>query len=359
MRGSARLRSIIVKIVGPVLAAVAAAAVPAGMATWARFSPLPSAWLIKSMFGFGDAASRAAMKAHVPGGVEGRTDLAYGTRPAERLDVWSPEGTTAPLPAVVWVHGGGWIAGSRTTVAPYLQILAAEGCTAIGVDYSLAPRATYPRPVLEVNDALAWILDHADELHVDPGRVVLAGDSAGAQIAGQVAALTSNPAYAERLGITPALRADQLAGTLLHCGLFAPELLDRPTGMGGWLEQTIAWSYVGTRRVTPEAYAEMSVVRHVTRDFPPTLISGGNGDPLSVHGHALRDRLTALGVRVMAYFWPSDHRPTLPHEFQFDLKRPEARQVLDGTRAFLGRVISGPARLPGIGPATAPGLAGV
>ncbi|WOQ16723.1 alpha/beta hydrolase [Raineyella sp. W15-4] len=336
------------------LALVAAPA--AGLVLWDRLSPAPGAWLINRTFRRGDAAARATMEAYVPDGITGRTDVAYGTHPDERLDVWHPDDAhrndagaddtrrddiTAPRPAVVWVHGGGWVGGSKASVAPYLQILAGEGYTTIGLDYSLAPGARYPVPVRQVNTALAWIVEHAAELQVDPRRIVLAGDSAGAQIAGQVAVLSTDPSYATLLGLTPAVRADDLVGVLLHCGPYSPERHDVPDGLLGWFTRTMAWAYTGTQDLEAPVLREMSVVAHATAQFPPTLLSGGNADTLTSHGEALRDRLTALGVELAPFFWPADHQPALPHEFQFDLGLAEAREVLDASRTFLTRVTAG------------------
>lgn len=63
--------------------------------------------------------------------------------------------------------------------------------------------ATYPTPTRQVNQALAYLVKHADEYDIDPTRIFLAGDSAGAQIAGQMANLVTSPSYAAKVGIVP------------------------------------------------------------------------------------------------------------------------------------------------------------
>lgn len=318
-----------------------------GLYVWDRLSPVPGSWLIDRVFRRDDAAARRSMVPYVPDGVIGRTDLAYGPGTDERLDVWAPDprfparadaSSAVGRPTVVWVHGGGWVSGSKEAVAPYLQILAAEGWTTIGLDYSLAPGARYPVPVHQVLRALAWIVEHAADLGVDRHRIVLAGDSAGAQIAGQVAALTTSPDHAAGLGLSPVLAPDDLVGAMLHCGPYSTDLLATRAGIPGWFVRTVGWAYTGTQDLAAPELREMSVVGHATPDFPPTLLSGGNADPLSPHGEALRDRLTELGVEVTSFFWPAEHEPALGHEFQFDLDLAEAREVLAASRAFLGRV---------------------
>jgi acetyl esterase/lipase len=79
-------------------------------------------------------------------------------------------------------------------------------------------------------------------------------------------------------------------------------------------------------------------VRHVTSAFPPTFISVGNGDPLAPQSMAMADALRSVRVPVDTLFFSPDHQPALPHEYQFDLTRPEGRLALERVVAFLGRL---------------------
>ncbi len=302
-------------------------------------SPWPGSLTLRYLFDKGGAKTALAMTAHVPASVSGRTDLAYGPGPDERLDVWYPAGTDRALGTVLWVHGGGWVGGDKSTVAPYLKILAAQGYTTIGINYSLAPGASYPTPVDQTNRALAWMSAHAADLHVDPTRVVLAGDSAGAQIAAQVAALTVDPAYAAQLQLTPALGAPDVVGAVLDCGPYDPVLIENQTGLAGWFVRTVGWAYLGTKDFSDPRVTQASIVANASAAFPPAWLTGGNGDPLTPQGQALAARLGELGVDVTALFYPADDEPTLPHEYQFNLDTPAGQRALAGTLAFLGRVL--------------------
>ena len=105
-----------------------------------------------------------------------------------RLDVYRaeprrPDGELRP--AVVQVHGGGWIFGSRREQGiPLLNHLAANGWVGFNVDYRLSPRATLPDHVIDVKRAIAWVREHADEYGVDPERICLTGGSAGGHLGG-------------------------------------------------------------------------------------------------------------------------------------------------------------------------------
>lgn len=297
---------------------------------WAQVSPRPGTIVINWLFSLTDTGE---VKGPTATGVTGRTDVSYGASPDEVLDVWAPDDRSAPLPAVVWVHGGGWVGGSKEQPAPYLRLIAQEGYVGIGIDYSLAPDHQYPTPVRQLGEALAFVRENAAELGVDPERIVLAGDSAGAHVAAQYAAIVTHPAYAQDVGIEPVLRPGQLRGTLLHCGPYDPRLSRDSTGPGGWFVKTVGWAYLGTKDFSDPRVAEASIVDHATASYPPTLLSGGDDDPLTLQGRAFADRLQELGVAHESYFMPG-----LGHEFQFELTRPEAREVLDRSIAFLARV---------------------
>jgi acetyl esterase len=110
--------------------------------------------------------------------------------------------------------------GSKDDIANYGRILAARGYAVVGVDYSIAPGAKYPKPVQQVNTALAYLVTNGSRLHLNTSNIVLAGDSAGAHIAAQLANVVSVPSYAELLGITPAISRLQLRGLVLFCGAY-------------------------------------------------------------------------------------------------------------------------------------------
>lgn len=301
-------------------------------------SPWPSAMLIRAVFDRGGDALVEEMHRHQPDAALSETlDVAYAEGDDTMMDVFSPASATAPLPTVVWIHGGAWISGSKEHVNPYLRILAAEGYTTIGVDYTRGPEGTYPTAVRQLNEALAYIDAHADELHVDASRIVLAGDSAGAQLASQLAVLITNDDYADIAGIVPALAPDQVVGTILNCGVYDLAALAALQGVAGWGLKTAMWAYTGTRTWAEGAPGSlMSTANWATEDFPPTYISGGNGDELTwLQSLPMAQRLNDLGVETTTLFWPADHEPSLPHEYQFHLDLPDAQVALEHTIAFL------------------------
>lgn len=303
-----------------------------------RLSPWPSVAIITYAFSKGDKASESALEKHVPAGILLRRNIAYGGAKDEVLDLYYQEGTHAPRPTIVWVHGGGFVAGSKNGIANYMRVLAGRGYTMAAVEYSKGYGTTYPKPVEQVNAALGFLVRNAADLKVDPTMIVLAGDSAGAHIASQVALVTSDPAYASKLGISPQLRADQLGAMLLLSGAYDPSAVNFE-GDYGWFLKTVLWAYSGVKNFrADERFRLMSVTGHVTATFPPGFISSGNGDPLAPQAVALAQKLSQLGVRVDTLFFPPERNPPLPHEYQFNLDDPAGREALDRMLAFLDSI---------------------
>ncbi|KAK6028227.1 alkylhydroperoxidase AhpD family core domain protein [Ostertagia ostertagi] len=104
-------------------------------------------------------------------------------QPIEADWVWPAVGTSRGR-AVLFVHGGGWSAGSRRDYEPLALALAAQGYAGLLVDYRLAPAVRHPEAVQDLNCALRWLRRVAGERGVDPDHVAVIGGSAGAHLAG-------------------------------------------------------------------------------------------------------------------------------------------------------------------------------
>jgi acetyl esterase/lipase len=117
---------------------------------------------------------------------ERHVDRADGT--ALRLVIIRPEGASGILPVVMHCHPGGWILGTPETSGPTLVDIARHlHCVIVSVDYRLAPEHPFPAAHDDAVAALRWVRSNAQELEIDTGRILLAGESAGATIAAGVA----------------------------------------------------------------------------------------------------------------------------------------------------------------------------
>lgn len=302
-------------------------------------SPWPGTLAIRLMaVGSADSVS-ATLGELAPTGIETRADVHYrDADPDATFDVYYPESTTTGLPTLIWTHGGSWVFGDKSDYAGYYESLAGEGFTVISLNYSLGPDAKYPTVLGQLNDAYRYIADHASALHVDPNTLFLGGDSAGAQIASQFAAMVTDPDYAAEVGVNPSILPTQVKGVVLDCGVFDMDVFLAPKGRFGWtIDKESIWAYTGTKDfINSASVQQMSTINFVTPQFPATFITGGNVDILTAgQSKPFADKLTGLGVDVDTLFYPDDYQPELDHEYQFDLDTPDAQVAFDRTVAFL------------------------
>lgn len=303
-----------------------------------RLSPWPVALLIRAAFNRGARRAYHLQEKHLPATIYDVRNQHYdGSDPDGYLDVYSAvpfDGAPHPNAVVVWIHGGGWLSGDKNDVANYSRILAARGPTVVAVDYSLAPTSLYPEPLAEINTALTYLVKNAERLHIDPDRIFLAGDSAGAQLAAQLANILSSPDYARTMKIRPAIQRSQLKGVLLFCGVYDLDAVDL-SGIPGFFVRNILRSYTGQRDFRTALIAEASVARYITPDFPPAFISAGNGDPVLGQSKLLIRALAEKGVSRDVLLFHEDHTPALPHEYQFNLDTPEGNEALYRAIGFI------------------------
>lgn len=197
--------------------------------------------------------------------------------------------TGAPVPAVIVVHGGGWVRGDRALdVGPILPPLADAGFAWFSISYRLLNDATqFGAAVEDVRAAIGFVKAHAAEYRVDPERIALVGESAGGQLAAMAA-----------LGV-PDL------GVKAVVGLYAPTdlvtLAKTSNKVPEWLRQNLQGSPF--EAVILAALKQYSPIEHVRRDMPPFLLIHGTADTLVPfeQSKAMCARIRAAGASCELY----------------------------------------------------------
>ncbi|MGH3359696.1 MAG: alpha/beta hydrolase [Nocardioidaceae bacterium] len=209
-----------------------------------------------------------------------------------RLRIYTPRGLTAVGPALVYLHGGGWIYGDLESHDAVCRFLAERaGIRVIGVDYRLAPEAPFPAAVEDACAAYEWVAANAEGLGVDPDRIAVGGDSAGGNLAAVVAQNT--PPWG---GVRPAFQLLIYPGT---------DFVDRRPSRDAYAEGF----YLSDRYIAlaQELYvqdfadlgdARLSPLRGELRGVAPAYVVTAGFDPLRDEGKAYADALRDAGVEV-------------------------------------------------------------
>ncbi len=198
-----------------------------------------------------------------------------------------------PAPGFVFFHGGGLVAGSIATHHPIAAALArATGCRLISVDYRLAPEHKFPAAVEDAIAATQHVLANAAALGIDPQRVVVGGDSAGATLAAVVcqhAQQNAWPRIAAQCLICPVLDFEEISPSRRE---FADNyLIDRVTLEADLADYIADDSDLADPRISPlRAF-------HVA-GLPPAIIHTAEYDPMRDEGNAYARKLLAAGVAV-------------------------------------------------------------
>ena len=245
----------------------------------------------------------------LPNGVEAK-DHWLGEVAGQGLQVrvYTPPPSPArrPAPVLVYLHGGGWAAGSIETHDPFCRLLAAlAGISIVSVDYRLAPESPYPAALEDARQAVLWTAAHAGEWGSEPSLLALGGDSAG----GNLAAVLANRLAIER--DAPKLRALALLYPVTdhYSGLHASYA---ENGVGYGLEATTMrwyWDlYAGG--VSPDDPGVSPLRMPLLPPLPPTLVATAEYDVLRDEGVAYARKLAQAGVTVRHI-----HAPDLTHNF--------------------------------------------
>lgn len=212
---------------------------------------------------------------------------------ALRARVYSPASEDPP-PAVLYLHGGGWVVGSIVGVDAACRALANRaGVVVVSLEYRLAPEHPYPAALEDAEAALAWLAEHAGELGGDAARLAVAGDSAGANVATVLARRTRDsggPPIAFQLLVYPA--TDAAMDTRSYEQFGSGFGLDRDAMAGSWD------AYRGD---VPAEDPGISPLRAADlAGLPPGLVITAENDPLRDEGEAYAQRLREAGVETQS-----------------------------------------------------------
>ena len=226
--------------------------------------------------------------------IEDRAIAGPGGQLTIRLYHPAPELTGGgPLPIVMYLHGGGMLSGDVDSHDPVCRAIANHvPALTVGVSYRLIPEHPYPAAKDDCFAVLRWLADNGAGLGADPGRICIAGDSAGGNLAAVTALATRNqggPAISAQVLIYPLLDATLSCASLVENALIPPFTL---------VDCVYCWQlYLPAGTDLRDPYVSPLFATDLS-NLPPTLILTAEYDILADEGQSFADRLRAAQVRV-------------------------------------------------------------
>jgi len=234
-----------------------------------------------------------------------------------KLDFYTPlrvmveshpdRGPSPPPPCLVVIHGGGWDSGDRLQLAEWNHHWARNGYAVAAISYRLAPRWIWPAQRDDVLAAIAWLKAHADDLGIDPTRLILLGRSAGGQIATAVGYGANDPAIR---GVIALYSPHDMPFT------WSVSREDDSLNSVNLLRQLFGGPLDDGRRALYES-ASGQLLAHA--GSPPALLIHGANDTLSWYRHSERMAERLKELRVPHYFL---RLPWATHGFDFNPNGP-------------------------------------
>jgi acetyl esterase/lipase len=252
------------------------------------------------------AGGKVHVEEHAAPGPEGAPDIT--------LLVLRPATGVRPFPAIYHAHGGGMVTGTfRSQVETFLPYVVELGAVVVSVEYRLAPEHPDPAPVEDCYAGLVWTAKHAENLFIDPARIMIAGGSAGGGLAAGTALLARDrgfPQLSHQVLMCPML--DDRFETVSSRMLDGEGVWDRNDNMFGWT------ALLGDRRGGPDVLPYAAPARaEDLAGLPRTYIDVGSADSFRDEAIIYAKRLCEAAVSVDFHLWAGGFHG-------FDLLAPHA-----------------------------------
>ncbi len=273
-------------------------------------------------------------KLTVPENMANLYDISYGPHgESNLLDIYKTSDVNQAQATIVNIHGGAWVYGSKEVYKFYCMSLALRGFTVVNINYRLAPENLFPSALEDINSAITFIEKHAGEYCIDKEKLVLVGDSAGAQLASHYAAIFTNPDFAKLYGFT--IPNVKIKAVGLNCGIYDPN-----TRLQNDLDD-IFWAYIGqnTDIKSKDFQQKIDVLSNITPDFPPAFVMSSHRDFLLPQAQPMYDLLKSKGIEAVIKIYGAPNRRDIGHVFHVNMNLPEAKLCNDDECNFFRKFI--------------------
>ena len=265
-------------------------------------------------------------------------DIVYDSLDGEDFagDLYLNTKVKAPMPVVIYIHGGGWITGDKKFRRGFSKTLANSGIAVFNINYALSPRHKYPTCVINAFHALQWICDNADKYNLDIDNIFMSGESAGAHIAAMCGSTINNTEFKNKFGIKNSFT--DIKGLLLYCGVYNIEtMLKKPFAASTFRD--ISGRDIKEIREY-EYYKELSPLNYVDENFPSTFLVSSKHDVFCYgQDKELIEKMQAYKVKFNWFYAKTFFNSV--HCFQLSLKTNNSKKCIENSIKFVKNLACG------------------
>lgn len=283
-------------------------------------------------------------KVQMDNGVILHNDVCYGKNyPNSFADIWLPDNTDQKYPVVVYLHGGGFIFGNKSSGDPLsageektgkLMKIIEQGYALVNADYALAPQYRFPSQIRQLDELFRFLLDHQEEYRLDMNHVCLSGGSAGADMTEIYAACVCSDEYAGKLDVKPVMTKENLRVLAIDEAALDSSVFDSKmyAMLGCW---------TGAKKNAPEDTAMINAKNYLRDSYIPSWINasneGGDNGFFIKEGRELKKVLDQIHVPNDLVYFPSEN---LPHGYMDNVgKEPHADEAFNRMMSFIEKHI--------------------
>ena len=238
-----------------------------------------------------------------------------------KLDVYQPRGDSEPKPTLIYIHGGGWVGGSKESSVMRLMPFIEMGWAVVNVEYRLARVSLAPAAVEDCRCALRWVIRNAGRYNFDPEKLVVMGNSAGGHLSLTTGMLSAEAGLDRQC---PGNEELKVAAIVNWYGI---------TDVGDLLDGKNMKSYAVTWMAGMEDRYEIaervSPLSYVRDNLPPIITIHGDADPTVPYDHAVRLH------RALRKHDVPNRLVTVPGGGHGGFSRDEMLKIYDAIREFL------------------------
>lgn len=265
-------------------------------------------------------------------------DIVYSNRDENvcLLDTYHIPEEGKKYPVMLYIHGGGFIAGDKKHRRGVSKWYASQGLYVFNVNHGLM-ETTYPTPVIDVVNALNYVVDNAQALSLDLDNIFVSGDSSGAYYASMLTACTVNDELCNALGAEKPKA--KIKACVFNCGVYDLEkMMSKPMALE--INYKVFKRLTGIKKGDYNAWEYASVanpVEQITSDFPPCFIVSAKKDMFCVgQVEPLIEKLESSGVEFVHY---QSKKRSANHCFPLKWKCPDAINANAQTQEFIANKI--------------------